>query len=137
MNRVQLIGNLGRAVELRELGGGKVVGKTILAVSRMRKGERAGTDWIPITLWDRQAQSAAKYLGRGSRVAIEGRLHGDFVPVKGGEGEAKRSQLRLEVVVDRITYLTPPKRGGEATEETGGAGAEAVEERRSGRGRSA
>jgi single-strand DNA-binding protein len=123
MNRVQLIGNLGRAVELRELGGGKVVGKTILAVSRMRKGERSGTDWIPLTLWDRQAQSAARYLGRGSRVAVEGRLHGDFVPVKGGgEGEGKRSQLRLEVVVDRITYLTPPRRGGEA------AGAEAAEE---------
>src|SRR3979411_137835 len=106
MNRVLLMGNLGRAVELRELGGGKVVGKTILAVSRMRKSERVGTDWIPITLWDRQAPSAAKYLDRGSRVAIEGRIHGDFVPVKGGEGEAKRSQLRLEVVVDRITYLT-------------------------------
>src|SRR5215470_17143360 len=100
MNMVQLIGNLARAVELRELGGGKVVGKSILAVSRMNKGTRTGTDWIPVTLWDRQAQSAAKYLEKGSRVAIQGRLHGDYVPVK-GEGEAKRSRLVLEVIVDR------------------------------------
>jgi single-strand DNA-binding protein len=115
MNTVHIIGNLGRAVELRELGGGKVVGKTLVAVSRMRKGERVGTDWVPITLWDRQAQSAAKYLDKGSRVAVEGRLHGDYVPVKGGEGEAKRSRLVLEVIVDRITYLTPARRAGEAS----------------------
>ena len=119
MNNVQLIGNLGRPVELRELGGGKVVGKTILAISRMRKGERVGTDWVPITLWDRQAQSAARYLGKGSRVAIQGRIHGDFVPVRGGEGEGKRTQLRLEVVVDRITYLTPLRRAGEGTADAG------------------
>jgi single-strand DNA-binding protein len=118
MNQVQLIGNLGRAVELRELGGGKVVGKTILAVSRMRKGERVATDWIPVTLWDRQAQSAARYLGKGSRVAIQGRLHGDFVPVRGSEGgESRRTQLRLEVVADRITYLSPRRPGESAAEE--------------------
>lgn len=130
MNQVQLIGNLGRAVELRELGGGKVVGKTILAVSRMRKGERVATDWIPVTLWDRQAQSAARYLGKGSRVAIQGRLHGDFVPVRGSEGgESRRTQLRLEVVADRITYLSPRRPGESAAEET-------EEEKPAGRARS-
>jgi single-strand DNA-binding protein len=114
MNNVQLIGNLGRAVELRELGGNKVVGKTLLAVSRMHKGTRTGTDWIPITLWDKQAQAAARYLEKGSRVAIQGRLHGDYVPVKGqAEGEPKRSRLVLEVIVDRITYLSAVKRPGE------------------------
>src|SRR5215470_4593984 len=118
MNNVQLIGNLARAVELRELGGGKVVGKSILAVSRMSKGVRTGTDWIPVTLWDRQAQAAAKYLGKGSRIAIQGRLHGDYVPVKGqAEGEPKRSRLVLEVIVDRITYLSPMKRPGEVSTE--------------------
>jgi len=116
MNNVHLIGNLARAVELRELGGSKVVGKAILAVSRMNRGTRTGTDWIPITLWDRQAQAAAKYLDKGSRIAVQGRLHGDYVPVKGqAEGEAKRTQLRLEVIVDRITYLSAVKRSGEGT----------------------
>jgi len=116
MNNVQLIGNLARAVELRELGGGKVVGKSILAVSRMNKGTRTGTDWIPVTLWDRQAQAAAKYLGKGSRIAIQGRLHGDYVPVKGqADGEPKRTRLVLEVIVDRITYLSSMKRPGDAS----------------------
>jgi single-strand DNA-binding protein len=118
MNNVQLLGNLARAVDLRELGGGKVVGKSMLAVSRMNKGTRVGTDWIPITLWDRQAQSAARYLDKGSRVAVQGRLHGDFVPVKGAEGEARKSRLVLEVIVERITYLSPMRRSGEAAAET-------------------
>ena len=120
MNNVQLIGNLGRAVELRELGGGKVVGKTIVAVSRMHKGTRTGTDWIPVTLWDRQAQSAAKYLDKGSRVAIQGRLHGDYVPVKGSEGDARKTRLMLDVVVDRITYLSAMRRPGDAGDEAAG-----------------
>jgi single-strand DNA-binding protein len=121
MNNVQLIGNLARAVELRELGGNKVVGKSILAVSRMNKGTRTGTDWIPVTLWDRQAQAAARYLDKGSRIAIQGRLHGDYVPVKGqAEGEAKKSRLVLEVIVDRITYLSPMRRPGEASAEEAG-----------------
>ena len=116
MNNVHLIGNLARAVELRELGGSKVVGKSILAVSRMNKGTRTGTDWIPVTLWDRQAQAAAKYLGKGSRIAIQGRLHGDYVPVKGqADGEPKRTRLVLEVIVDRITYLSSMKRPGDAS----------------------
>jgi single-strand DNA-binding protein len=131
MNNVQLIGNLARAVELRELGGGKVVGKSILAVSRTNKGTRTGTDWIPVTLWDKQAQAAAKYLEKGSRIAIQGRLHGDYVPVKGqAEGEPKRSRLVLEVIVDRITYLSPMRRPGEATE---GAGEKPAPAARSGR----
>src|SRR5215470_745356 len=134
MNNVQLIGNLARAVELRELGGGKVVGKSILAVSRMSKGVRTGTDWIPVTLWDRQAQAAARYLDKGSRVAVEGRLHGDYVPVKGqAEGEPKRSRLVLEVIVDRITYLSPVKRPGEAAAEGTAAEAKPASGGRSGR----
>ncbi len=53
-------------------------------------------------------------------MAVQGRLHGDYVAVKGqAEGEAKRSRLVLEVIVDRITYLSPMKRTGEARAEDG------------------
>ena len=127
MNKVMLIGNLGRPVELRELGGGKTIGKTILAVSRLRQGQKAGTDWVPIVLWDRQAVNAARYLGKGSRVAIDGRIHGDFVPRRQAEGEGKQaSRLVVEVIVDRITYLTPKAAGGGAGTD-GGDNAEAAE----------
>ena len=130
MNKATLIGNLGRPVELRELGGGKVVGRTLLAVSRIgRGGERKGTDWIPVVLWDRQATNAARYLGKGSRVAIEGRIHGDFVPRRKTEGEESTgSRLMVEVIVDRITYLSAPRAAG-GGEET----AEAAPERKGGR----
>jgi single-strand DNA-binding protein len=126
MNKVVLMGNLARAVELRELGGGKTIGKTVLAVSRFgRGGERKGTDWVPIVLWDRQATNAARYLGKGSRVAIEGRIHGDFVPRKGaGEGERPAVRLVVEVVVDRITYLSQTRPAGGAEASAAEAGGE-------------
>lgn len=118
MNRVLLMGNLARAVELRELGAGRVVGKSILAVSRMRKGQRIGTDWVPVTLWDRQAQAAARYLDKGSRVAVEGRLHVDYVAVKGAESDVRRSRMAVEVIVDRITYLSSVRRSSDAPADT-------------------
>jgi single-stranded DNA-binding protein len=71
---------------------------------------------VPTTLWDRQAQAAARYLDKGSRVAVEGRLHVDFVAVRGAaEGEVRRSRLAVEVVVDRITYLSPIRRPADAS----------------------
>ena len=124
MNKVFLIGNLGRAVELRDVGGGRVVGKTIIAVSRVAPGgEKKGTDWIPVVLWDRQATNAARYLHKGARVATDGRLHGDFVPRRRAEGEdegRQPSRLVVEVVVTRITYLSPrPAAGGGETADAG------------------
>ncbi len=68
--------------------------------------------------------------GRDARVAIQGMLHGDYVPVKGAEGEQKRTRLALEVIVDRITYLSPMRRLGETAADT------AEDEKSAGGGRS-
>ena len=102
MNRVQLIGDLLCPIEVRTLGSGRTIGKTIIAVSR---GVELGTDWIPLVLHDRHATDAAKYLGEGSRVAVEGRLHSAHVAEPGGR--IRRARRVLDVIVDRITYLRP------------------------------
>src|SRR5579859_5500236 len=109
MNRVVLIGVLACPVELRELSMGRTIGKTIIAVSR---GADVGTYWIGLTLWDRQAINAARYLGQGSQVAVQGRLHGAYRTTWAADG-TRGSRRTVDVVVDRITYLSPrPPAGG-------------------------
>jgi single-stranded DNA-binding protein len=110
MNRVQLIGMLVCPVELRTLRIGRTFGKTIIAVPR---GIELGTDWVTLTLWDRQAVNAARYLNEGARVAIEGRIHGTYRVTKADDG-SKRTRRSVEVIVERIAYLSPRPPAGVA-----------------------
>ncbi len=106
MNKTFLIGNLARAVELKEMGGGRARANGLLAVSEYRKGEKTETEWVRIVLWDRMAVNAARYLGRGSRVAIVGRLRSRFYDRPRGEGTVRT--LGTEVTVESLTYLSRP-----------------------------
>ncbi len=78
LNRVMLIGNLGRDPEVRKTPQGHSVTNISIATSRRYKdnsGEwRETTEWHRIVLWDRLAEIAEKYLNKGSQVYIEGRL---------------------------------------------------------------
>jgi single-strand DNA-binding protein len=108
MNRVELIGNLGRAVEIKQLASGKVVGRTLLAIDRV--GKREGTDWVRLVLWDKTATNAARYLAKGSKVGVSGHISSEFYerkPKDGGDGPAD-VRLNTEVIVDQIEYLSPP-----------------------------
>ncbi len=78
-NKIILVGNLGRDPELRYTPQGDAVCSFSLAVNEKRR-DKAGemqdtTTWFRVTLWRRQAETAAKYLQKGSPVYIEGRLH--------------------------------------------------------------
>ncbi len=109
MNLVQMIGNLARAVEIKQYGAEeeKVYGRTLIALSR--RGKREGTDYVRIVLWGRMALNAARYLGKGSRVGIVGHFDSEFYERKNGAG----SGLDTEVVVDQIEYLSPPPKPAE------------------------
>jgi single-strand DNA-binding protein len=107
MNCVQLIGNLATDVELRDVGAGedgqdKQVASFLLAVDR---GSRdGGADFVWITAWDRQAELCAQYLGKGNRVAVDGRLKS-----RTWEQDGKRRDA-VEVVARRVEFLTAPPR---------------------------
>ena len=103
MNKVMLRGNLARGVEIKDLGNGQLVGKSLIAVSRY--GKREGTDYVRIVLWGKQAMNAAKYLAKGSSVSIVGRLRSEFYEQKNTDGQVR---LNTEVVVDEIEYLSRP-----------------------------
>ena len=77
-NKVQLIGNLGADPEVKELTDGKTVAKLSLATSDTYKkasGEKVTeTQWHNLVAWGKTAKIVGKYLKKGNRIAIEGRL---------------------------------------------------------------
>ena len=97
MNVVTLIGNLATDVELREVAPDKKVASFLLAVDRASRD--GGADFVSVSAWDRQAELCAEYLGKGRRVAVDGRLKS-----RSWEEDGKR-RTALEVVARRIEFL--------------------------------
>lgn len=77
-NKVQLIGNLGNAPEIKTLEGGKKLARFSMATNesyRNAKGEKiTETQWHNLIAWGKVADIAEKFLVKGSEVAIEGKL---------------------------------------------------------------
>jgi single-strand DNA-binding protein len=107
-NRVILVGNVTRDIELRYIQSGTAVTEIGLAVNDRRKtasGEWVeDTTFVDVTLWGRTAEIASEYLSKGAPVLIEGRLKLDTWETDG----QKRSKLR--VVGERMQLLG--NRGG-------------------------
>jgi single-strand DNA-binding protein len=107
MNSVHLIGNLATDVELRDVapkedGNLKKVASFLLAIDRGSKD--GGADFVWISAWDRQAELCAQYLGKGNRVAVDGRLKS-----RTWEQDGRRRDA-VEVVARRVEFLTAPTR---------------------------
>lgn len=102
-NRVILIGNLTRDVDLKYTASGTAVAEIGLAVNDRRKDASGNwvdeTTFVDVTLWGRQAEVAGEYLAKGSSVLIEGRLKLDQWEKDG----QKRSKLR--VVAENMRML--------------------------------
>lgn len=115
-NRVILVGNITRDVELKYIQSGSAVTELGLAVNDRRKNANGEwveeTTFVDVTLWGRTAEVAGEYLSKGSPVLIEGRLKLDTWETDG----QKRSKLR--VVGERMQML-----GGRSGGGGGGGGA--------------
>ncbi len=93
-NRVVLVGNLTRDIELRYTPAGTPVTDLGLAVNERVKRNDQWTDevnFFDVTLWSRTAEVAAEYLSKGSSVLIEGRLKYDTWEQDG----QKRSKIKI------------------------------------------
>jgi len=88
LNKVQIIGYLGKDPEMRTLSTGRKVTSFSVAVSRRWKNKdghtEQATEWINAETWGRLAEICNEYLSKGSLVYIEGRLKTDQYE-KGGE----------------------------------------------------
>lgn len=78
VNKVMLVGNLGKDPEVRHLDNGKAVANFPIATSetyKNKQGERVtNTEWHNIVLWSPLAEIAEKYLQKGNQVYVEGKL---------------------------------------------------------------
>jgi single-strand DNA-binding protein len=87
LNRVQLIGHLGRDPEVKTLEGDRKVCSFSMAVNRQwrnSEGERQeATEWFNIEAWNRLAEICGEYLKKGSLVFLEGRLQTDSYEEEG------------------------------------------------------
>lgn len=104
MNSVNLIGNLTKDPELKELPSGSSVCKLRLAVNdRVKQGEEwvDYVNYFDVTVFGTQGENVAKFQGKGNRVGVSGRLRW-----REWESEAGKRQA-VEVVADRVDFLTP------------------------------
>lgn len=82
VNRVILVGNTGSDPDVRETASGTAVAHVSLATNRLfrKNGEtRTRTDWHRLTFWGRAAETVERYVAKGNRLYVEGRLeYGSF-----------------------------------------------------------
>lgn len=108
VNKVVLIGNLGRDPDLQYIEGDIPVAKFPLATTEMRK-EKSGnvvseTEWHTIVLWRGLAELAGKYLHKGSLVYIEGRLR-----TRSWEDKDKNKRFQTEIIAENLVMLDKRK----------------------------
>lgn len=118
-NRVVLMGNLTRDVDVRYLQSGMAVTDVGLAVNDRRKNQAGEwveeTTFVDVTLWGRTAEVAGEYLSKGAPVLIEGRLKLDTWETDG----QKRSKLK--VVGERMQMLGGRRDGSGGGGNSGGS----------------
>ncbi|WP_169752180.1 single-stranded DNA-binding protein [Campylobacter mucosalis] len=93
-NKVVLVGNLTRDIELRYTTNGAAIGNTGMAVTRRfttNNEKREETCFIDITFFGKQAEIANQYLGKGSKLLVEGRLKFDQWTDNNGQNRSKHS----------------------------------------------
>jgi single-strand DNA-binding protein len=114
MNKIMLIGNLGRDPEMNYTPNGTAIAKFSLAVSRYTKsatGERQEeTEWFYIVAWQQLAERCSTYLKKGQKVFIEGRLSTRKYTDRNGV-----ERTAVEVIANDMEFLTPKDRQGSAS----------------------
>ena len=102
LNKIMLIGNLGKDPELNVTAEGTPVTKFSLAVSRKTSNGEKETEWFNIVAWRQLAEICERYLHKGSKVYIEGRLSQRKYTDREGV-----QRISIEVIASDMEMLTP------------------------------
>lgn len=106
-NKVVLVGNLTRDIELRYASNGNAIGNTAIAATRkfyVNGEKREETCFIDVTFFGKMAEVANQYLSKGSKLLVEGRLKFDQWTDNNGQNRSKHS-----VVVENMEMLGSPQ----------------------------
>jgi single-strand DNA-binding protein len=109
VNKVILIGNLGKDPEIRRLENGNAVGNFTLATSEVYTDKSTGekresTDWHDIVVWRNLAEISEKYLRKGYKVYVEGKLK-----KRSWQDKEGITRYTTEVIADEMTILSRPE----------------------------
>lgn len=118
VNKVILVGNLGKDPEVRHLDNGRAVANFSLATSetyKNKQGERVtNTEWHNVVLWTPLAEIAERFLKKGGQVYIEGKL-----TTRSWDDQEGNKRYTTEVVGRELTLLGgKPEGGGGAPQES-------------------
>ena len=127
LNKVMLIGNLGKDPEVRFTASGQAVASFSLATSEKFKGKSGEweerTEWHNITLWGKLAEIAGEYLSKGKTIYVEGRLQ-----TRKWQDKSGNDRYTTDIVGDKMQMLSPKgeRSGGDSSSapKTGGSGYE-------------
>lgn len=105
VNKVILVGNLGKDPEIRHLENGATVANFSIATSENYKDRKTGekvsqTEWHNIVAWRGLAEIAEKYLKKGQKVYIEGKLK-----TRSWQDQDGNNRYSTEVITDNLTML--------------------------------
>ena len=105
LNKVMLIGNLGRDPEVRATPNGSKVATFSVACSESWKDQsgqkQERTEWVTVVAWRAQAEIAEKYLRKGAKIYVEGKIQTRSWEDKNGGGK----RYATEVLCDRFMML--------------------------------
>jgi len=118
VNKVILVGNLGKDPEVRYTSGGQAVANLRIATSRSWTDKQSGqrkeeTEWHDVEVWGKQAEQCGEYLAKGRQVYVEGRLKTD----KWQDKQSGQERSKVKVVADTVRFL-----GGRGAGAGAGAG---------------
>jgi single-strand DNA-binding protein len=100
VNRCIFIGNLGKDIELRSTQTGKSVASFPLAIQGAKTDNGYLTEWLDITVWDKLADNCSKYLSKGSKIYVEGRIQTRKWQDKNGQ-----DRYTTECVAQEVKFL--------------------------------
>jgi single-strand DNA-binding protein len=129
VNKVILVGNLGKDPETRYMPNGKAVTNFSIATSESWKDKQTGeqreqTEWHNIVMYDRLAEIAAEYLKKGSQVYIEGKLR-----TRKWQDKEGRDRYTTEINANEMQMLGSRAGGGGGGGGMGGGGSGGGESR--------
>ncbi len=123
VNKVILIGNLGRDPEVRYTAGGSAVANVSIATTDTWRDKQSGeqqerTEWHNLVFYNRLAEIVGEYLKKGSKIFVEGRLQ----TRKWQDKNTGQDRYTTEIIVGEMQMLDGRGGGGGAMESGGGGG---------------
>jgi single-strand DNA-binding protein len=129
VNKVILIGNLGKDPEVKYTASGMAIARFSLATTDRVKDKDGNwqdrTEWHNLVAFQRTAEIAGEYLKKGSKAYIEGRLHSDSWDDK----ETGQKKYRTEIIINDLVLLGGRDAGGEGGGGRAGSGKSSFDQR--------